>query len=636
MVVVIQNFSAIRLCICALLQVLFLLEASEVYRPPIDLLKSPSYCIDAMALKIFERRFTCLQGPGRNGTARSELEYLKRTSASEYFRAHELLAHEYFVETLQNPFRKPHCYDSDVEFEYIPILPLSWIADTVTDKKNPCSYASLIEDIVSYVDHVTNSRKGPFDNPKGPQRFFIASTFNLRTELGKGMPTQIRKGVVWETVSKFFMSVRIGHYERWSQCPDLLRKTWKGAVELPYLPIAYSPDEEFSTSNKYTEKPKYNFFFAGRLLLFGPERVCSVRNSIASLSTRSDTLIVNTTTNLYYSTPPNDRLFELAKSSVFCLIGKADSYSTSFFYTAIQAGCIPVVISDWFTFAYPWMVPYDKFVIRISEESFLQNPNEVMNRLVDRFIMVKEQLGSSGKKEYYSPMLREMIAQMKKWRSLLGFDYVNPSSSGYNLFTDNLMVTNSLALKGANSSSFVATSSSAMSLKSDNQNSRLVSLPFDILLYELRFQSLDGLVRKDLPCYAPGTCSIDGATPQVKPLPLSSMNETRSHLCQQVHRLIGMYKIVYFMQCVRILWPLKPGALHKYEVPSLDASPVKIRGKIMGRLTFPENDFIQAFHNINRTKGWDFITYPYMEGSKDVVQIHDLDKVPKSEVISKT
>ncbi len=48
---------------------------------------------------------------------------------------------------------------------------------------------------------------------------------------------------------------------------------------------------------------------------------------------------------------------------------------------------------------------------------------------------------------------------------------------------------------------------------------------------------------------------------QVNPIGFSptELVDTRSHMCKHVQRLIGMYKIVFFMQCVRILWPLKPG-----------------------------------------------------------------------------
>jgi hypothetical protein len=42
-------------------------------------------------------------------------------------------------------------------------------------------------------------------------------------EMGIGMPTQVRRGA-WDTVSEFVMSLSIGHYERWPQCPDLLEK----------------------------------------------------------------------------------------------------------------------------------------------------------------------------------------------------------------------------------------------------------------------------------------------------------------------------------------------------------------------------------------------------------------------------
>jgi hypothetical protein len=40
------------------------------------------------------------------------------------------------------------------------------------------------------------------------------------------------------------------------------------------------------------------------------------------------------------------------------------SYSTAFFYDSLHAGCIPIVISDWFVFAFPSVIDYKEFVIR--------------------------------------------------------------------------------------------------------------------------------------------------------------------------------------------------------------------------------------------------------------------------------
>lgn len=619
--------SKFLLSINTIINVILVLFWSKCYSEPFNLLKTPTYCINSEALNIFGRRFSCLRG----GSANSELLLLRNESAAEYLRAHELLAHEYFVENRQiNPFWRPNCADSDVEFEYIPLLPLSWRAEPLfltNDKINNCSYAAIIEDIVLYVNHVMKfKKKGElYDDPKFPQRFVIASTYNLRTELGKGMPTQARKGVIWETVSKFFTGLRIGHYERWSQCPDLLRRTWKGTVELPYLPISpASKIKTTETSGKVIKK--FNFLYIGRLLLFGPERVCSVRNGIASLSHRSDVLVVNTTVQEYNS-PMKFDIYSLASKSVFCLIAKADSYSSSWFYIALHAGCIPIVISDWFVFAYPWIIDYKEFVIRISETDFLKNPNEVLDKIVNDFYLPKhntisELTNSLFSTDLYHVNLKSKYQAMLNWRVLLQFDSISTDSKEYAMFRNALKTTAIEAIKLPNNTDFSTIAMHGSKLLNDKEITFHASaiMPFEVMLYEMRFSALDGRVRQDLPCYAPGTCSNDGKSMQVKPYAWKNgeIKESRSHLCQHSHRLIGMYKIVYFMQCVRILWPLKPGHLHKYEIPSRDTTPIFIRGRKMERLSFEDRDFIMSFHDINRTKGWDFITYPILNGTKNV------------------
>ena len=73
------------------------------------------------------------------------------------------------------------------------------------------------------------------------------------------------------------------------------------------------------------------------------------------------------------------------------------------------------------------------------------------------------------------------------------------------------------------------------------------------------FSSADNYQDRYFRCYAPHSCNYGDATPQVRSLRFSPpLPDQRQHLCRHVARLIGYYKIVYFMQCVRILWPLKP------------------------------------------------------------------------------
>jgi hypothetical protein len=139
-----------------------------------------------------------------------ELEYLRQYSATDFQRAHELLAHKYFVEDA-NPHRVSDCSTADME--YIPLLPLSWRTGIPTNTlctsngfcpprfvADPvCSYKRLIEDIVKCVDYVVNVRKQ--DMAAGPHKFSVASTFNMRTSIGFGLPTNRRAGAIYNAVT---------------------------------------------------------------------------------------------------------------------------------------------------------------------------------------------------------------------------------------------------------------------------------------------------------------------------------------------------------------------------------------------------------------------------------------------------
>ena len=126
---------------------------------------TPTYCIDENVLKIFKERIESCLSTG----LMQELYDLKRKSTSDFQRAHEILAHDYFMDP-KNPHRKP-CDIAD--FEYIPLLPVSWKAGIPTrtlctaggycprdDNINPaCSYTVLINNIMSFVNYVKTVRK---------------------------------------------------------------------------------------------------------------------------------------------------------------------------------------------------------------------------------------------------------------------------------------------------------------------------------------------------------------------------------------------------------------------------------------------------------------------------------------------
>lgn len=107
------------------------------------------YCIDDEVFRIFANRLSCL----RHNSVAEELMLLRTESATEYSRAHELIAYEYFVNT-RNPFRKS-CSDASVTTEYIPILPMSWKQHA--NVSAPCDYSSLINNIIEYVNYRKNT-----------------------------------------------------------------------------------------------------------------------------------------------------------------------------------------------------------------------------------------------------------------------------------------------------------------------------------------------------------------------------------------------------------------------------------------------------------------------------------------------
>jgi hypothetical protein len=579
--------------------------------------RPPTYCIDPQALSIFQRRFQCMA----QSSAAEELEQIARTNAFEYFRAHELLAHEFLMKD-NNAFRVGSC--KDAEFEYIPLLPLHWIASSVDVKKH-CSYSALIEDVVAYMRYLKSQKSMQQINYETassthqlPIRFSVASTFNLRTAMGTGMPTQVRKGEIYDLVTLFVTTLSIGHYERWPQCPDLLRKSWRYVMELPYVPALSMYDAKLptatvgSSSSIVTGQRSINFLFAGRLNLWGPERVCSVRKFVTKLASRSDTVILHVSEPQSMS-PTRPELFrDYLSRSVFCIVTKADSYSTSFFYSALHAGCVPIIVSDWFVFAFPWLIRYEEFSIRILEEDFLKNPHEVIDHVFAEYL-------THANKDKLSALQRGIA----KWIPFLSFGEVDTTSEGYKLsqsmlFGPNINVPMPVVLKKS-------------------------VWPWELMLYELRYAQLPEKVHPIVPCYGPFKCTWNGKTladvafapfnTKVKNKVVSKLAENRTHLCKHSSRLIGHYKIVYFMQCVRILWPLTPGKLNKLDLPV--NSPVDRAVIVNGdegvrddalkssQLDGEDLAFVLNFHaltNMSKAGKWSWTTYPTFDEEKRIRQ----------------
>lgn len=119
---------------------------------------------------------------------------------------------------------------------------------------------------------------------------------------------------------------------------------------------------------------------------------------------------------------------------------------------------------------------------------------------------------------------------------------------------------------------------------------------------------------------------------QVKGLFLPAYEDRRSHLCRHNGRLIGGYKIVFFMQCVRILWPLQPGAFkpvdnaHRFSERAGNATltiaryrggryPVDPEG-----ISLADMKFVTTFHNATKPPGWVLSNYPAAGDTSRVMQ----------------
>ena len=287
--------------------------------------------------------------------------------------------------------------------------------------------------------------------------------------------------------------------------------------------------------------------------------MCSVRCSVAYLADRKDALIINITDDQTYQ-GVSDEIVDYMYKSVFCIVTKADSYSTAFFYDSIQAGCIPIVVSNWFIFSFPWYIPYAKFVLRINEDDFVKDPHGCLDE-------IKSSMDEKTIKEYQT--------QMKHWKKYLTYETneieINPSGT---------------------------------KIKS--------IFPFELLLREFKTVQTTEVCPKCIYTFCHRSTLCEPLVPffDFK----DKLKETRSHLCQHASRIIGHYKMVYFMSCVRILWPLKLG-----QFKPIDLKP--------GSLTETDVDFVMKFHNVTtknekgviisgaRPEGWSYVTYPPLNES---------------------
>lgn len=179
---------------------------------------TPTYCIDHEILKIVKSRAEkCFMG----GLVQSELAMLRNFSTADYHRSQELLAYQYFVENVDNIHRRS-CDVAD--FEYIPLLPLSWRSgyptstsctaggycpEISTPAGPTCSVSDLILDLLSIEKYIKTSRGKSMN--EGIPKFTVASTYNLRTVMASGLGSgSVRSGPVYSSITSFVTSMSIG------------------------------------------------------------------------------------------------------------------------------------------------------------------------------------------------------------------------------------------------------------------------------------------------------------------------------------------------------------------------------------------------------------------------------------------
>lgn len=632
----------------------------------------PKYTIDPQLLAIATKRAQQCQLP-LSATSRTaavqELERLHNTSAYDYYRSHELLAYHYFVEYREQNAHYVSSLEA-AELEYIPILPLHW------RKHLPgCAYKDFIQDLLA----MHRLLKARDSSKPAPIRFFVSTAANMRTAWGTGMPLQVRRGDAWVAISELSQWLAVGHHERWPECPDLLRKQFRHLTEMPFVNLGdpvggynlFSPIDAEATVSKPYSLRKHMFAFIGTMALNGPEIACSVRNNLRQTAlARNDILFVNITETYLQRhgvQAVRSALQGHLQDSVFCLITPGNSYSTSFMFNAIQSDCIPILINDWLVLPYNSLLPYQSFALRVLQADFIRNPHFVFN-------FIKSHIYSN------KLLMESMRSSLNVFKSMLSYRAVSTQSALYTRFLALDLHHQPQPLKTAQA--ILPLDMLLLELKYSLQpqprrfynslpceryyacehrrhihstwyNSSVGDYQYYSKVKGVNDNLLDAnYINQHLAFYIKDAASsiqvttskgkevlLDADSYQIQSLALAQlMNKhsipmTSSHLCQHNKRLVGMTKMVFFMQCVRLLWPLTPGQFrpvdrieHRNTTKGVDAQAIDTavsipadggklpawKGAADKGVTKEEYEYVRAFHNIARPAGWVLEEYPRM------------------------
>ena len=69
------------------------------------------------------------------------------------------------------------------------------------------------------------------------------------------------------------------------------------------------------------------------------------------------------------------------REATFCLTPAGDNWASARFYTAIAAGCLPGVVADPLTGAFPQQAMYERFWVKVPHEAFIKEPASLLRML---------------------------------------------------------------------------------------------------------------------------------------------------------------------------------------------------------------------------------------------------------------
>lgn len=149
----------------------------------------------------------------------------------------------------------------------------------------------------------------------------------------------------------------------------------KKTIVVPYLENMYCRNKK----NNSNQQRDIKVFFQGN------DRGQSIRKSFKKLENMKGVEIIFT------DIAPNqiekyskENLAKKMKRSLFCLVPRGDSPTTSRLYDSIACGCIPIVLSDDIGkhLAFPNRINYSSLLIQIKENDFVNDPKKYINKIL--------------------------------------------------------------------------------------------------------------------------------------------------------------------------------------------------------------------------------------------------------------